>query len=159
MPVSRGIRCRRPLVGEQLFGCPDPVQNWTCYRALPVLWLTCAHIFHLQQGCNDLSAAFRLFVLWGKIMLWECHFLLFFCLGLFFCRIPSETRHQHVLGILRQRKQHGRVQRRCRRPQQRLLPGRPNIGAARLPALHHLSHTLHRWVSKTGERFNMCLMK
>lgn len=77
--------------------------------------------------------------------------LVLFLLLPFFCWITSETRYHHVLGFLWQRQQLGRLQCGCRCPQQRLLPGRPHGGAARLPALHHLSYPLHRWVSKTGE--------
>lgn len=51
---------------------------------------------------------------------------------------------RHGPGFLRRRGQLHRLQRGPRRAQQRLLRGRAQRGAARLPALHHLPHPLHR---------------
>lgn len=51
---------------------------------------------------------------------------------------------RHGPGVLRRRGQLHRLQRGPRRAQQRLLRGRAQRGAARLPALHHLPHSLHR---------------
>lgn len=50
----------------------------------------------------------------------------------------------HALGLLRQREPLGRLPSGPGRPQQRLFRGRAQRGAARLPALHHLPHPLHR---------------
>lgn len=53
---------------------------------------------------------------------------------------------RHGPGVLRRRGQLHRLQRGPRRAQQRLLRGCAQRGAARLLALHHLPHPLHRWV-------------
>ncbi len=155
MPVSRsfagGIQCRRPPVVEKLFGCAHPIQKRSRYCTLPVQWFTSADIVHLQQGCNGSSVGRLCSERISSSILppfLSSFFLLFWS---FFYRITSETRYHHVLGFLWQWQQLGRVQRGRRCPQQRLLPGCSHGGAARLPALHHFSYPLHRWVSKTGE--------
>lgn len=59
----------------------------------------------------------------------------------------SRTRarlRRHALGLLRQREPLGRLPGGPGRPQQRLLRGRAQRGAACLLALHHFPHPLHR---------------
>lgn len=57
---------------------------------------------------------------------------------------PSPSARRHALGLLRHREPLGRLPGGPGSPQQRLLRGRTQCGPARLPALHHLSHPLHR---------------
>lgn len=80
MPVScgfaGGIRCRRPPVGENLFGCAHPMQKRSRSCALPVQWFTSADILHLQQGCN--APLWTNYALRGSLLAFYPFLVLFF---------------------------------------------------------------------------------